>query len=227
MSKSNKIEFQRNIPSFLARLQSGAACSSDRPDPRLAANRRHAKPRSASEEAADAPVILDENGNVIDDATVNVHGDLQWEHELEDVNAIPKEILAKETSRQGMIEEPKVDGASKPGANNSDKTKKATIGTTRKRKLGRIIGINTDNHETSERDAHRAQRQSIKQLNVKDSDNDVLAKAIMAQGRSIGLAKTSTKGSMDVRKLTEGDGKIDLKKKKKAKKIKLSFDDDD
>ncbi|KAL1892821.1 hypothetical protein Cpir12675_004355 [Ceratocystis pirilliformis] len=77
------LSYTATVPPFLARLRSQApgssfSADSDGPDPILAARRRPAAAkRSASEEAEDTPLVLDENGNVVNadvaaDGTVSV-----------------------------------------------------------------------------------------------------------------------------------------------------------
>ncbi|PSR80419.1 hypothetical protein BD289DRAFT_374043 [Coniella lustricola] len=60
------LHYDQSLPPFLARLKGQhAAATADAPDPILASHRRAAKKRSASEEAEDAPLVVDDEGNVV------------------------------------------------------------------------------------------------------------------------------------------------------------------
>ncbi|KUI62324.1 hypothetical protein VP1G_09459 [Cytospora mali] len=59
------LQYDQTLPPFLARLKGQHIADSESPDPILASRRRAAKPRSASEEAEDAPLIVDDDGNVV------------------------------------------------------------------------------------------------------------------------------------------------------------------
>ncbi|PHH81411.1 hypothetical protein CDD82_843 [Ophiocordyceps australis] len=56
------LSYSSSLPPFLARLQAQAA-GAQGPDALAAARRRSGKPRSESEEAEDAPLVVDEHGN--------------------------------------------------------------------------------------------------------------------------------------------------------------------
>ncbi|KXJ97639.1 hypothetical protein Micbo1qcDRAFT_156591, partial [Microdochium bolleyi] len=66
---ARNLTYDGTLPPFLARLHGQHSAASDRdggPDPMLAARRRPGgKKRSASEEAEDAPLVVDEQGNVV------------------------------------------------------------------------------------------------------------------------------------------------------------------
>ncbi|KAI1206614.1 uncharacterized protein F4807DRAFT_438686 [Annulohypoxylon truncatum] len=119
---SKNLSYSTDLPPFLAKLrgQQDQQRNSDTPDPILAARRRAARPRSASEEAEDAPLVVDEAGNAI---------------------AFPSADAPAEASDGGAV-----DGA---GAGDQEKNEKdgqkerekvAAIGAPKKRKVGRVVG---------------------------------------------------------------------------------------
>ncbi|RYP02030.1 hypothetical protein DL764_005980 [Monosporascus ibericus] len=132
---SKNLTYDTTLPPFLARLRGQQQqYSEDGPDPTLAARRRpQGKPRSASEEAEDAPVVVDERGNVVQlrgGAVVDDDGDAGIgrkeggpEVEKEDGDAAEKQQLEEEEK-----------------ARKRDAEKVAGIGAGRKRKVGRIVG---------------------------------------------------------------------------------------
>ncbi|KAK4448966.1 hypothetical protein QBC34DRAFT_406434 [Podospora aff. communis PSN243] len=73
------LQYNSSLPPFLARLRGETAPSEfDGPDPILAGRRRPAKPRSGSAEAEDAPVVVDERGEVVD-VKVGLDGEVKGE----------------------------------------------------------------------------------------------------------------------------------------------------
>ncbi|KAI0834506.1 hypothetical protein F5Y06DRAFT_156098 [Hypoxylon sp. FL0890] len=118
------LSYSSDLPPFLARLrgQHQQQRDSDSPDPILAARRRAARPRSASEEAEDAPLVVDENGNTVtflsgadEDVPVETkHGDVD----------------SKDDSQKDR-----------------EKEKIAGIGASKKRKVGRVVGGGEDEEE--------------------------------------------------------------------------------
>ncbi|TWU76137.1 hypothetical protein ED733_007959 [Metarhizium rileyi] len=112
---SKNLSYSSSLPPFLARLHAQSAGSTG-PDPLLAAHKRPTKKRSGSEEAEDAPLVVDEHGNTVD-------------LRLDEDGAIDKT-------------EDKSDGdevrGSRPDEKRDSKVK-ASIGA-RKRKAGRVIG---------------------------------------------------------------------------------------
>lgn len=111
---SKNLSYDNSAPPFLAALRAQAAGATG-PDPLLAAQRRSAKKRSSSEEAEDVPLVVDEDGNV-----VNV-----------------------EVDKDGTVKEP-ANHDSDPSAGKESSVKeqpesKAAIGG-RKRKVGKVIG---------------------------------------------------------------------------------------
>ncbi|KAJ2905914.1 hypothetical protein MKZ38_003702 [Zalerion maritima] len=205
MPKQQPLEFNRRIPAFLQQMQNAQASQYDQPNPQLTSNRRHGKPRSKSEDAEDAPLVLDHEGNVVEGASVDVHG------EVVSLNVAGAEGSSTATGwgTKGKTDEGK-NGQSqqdKEGEEDGKREKVASIGNVRKRKAGRVIG------GEAEDDA--------------DLADDPLAKAIItAQGRSTVLGKDASKLAMEEGK-SKKTGEKAKKKKKRAKKIKLSFEEDE
>ncbi|KAF4977951.1 hypothetical protein FZEAL_5599 [Fusarium zealandicum] len=115
---SKNLSYDNSAPPFLAALRAQAAGATG-PDPLLAAQRRSAKKRSSSEEAEDAPLVVDEEGNVVnlevdDDGIVKDSAD----HSSDAAVAVVKEATTEAES-------------------------KTAIGG-RKRKVGKVIGEAAD-----------------------------------------------------------------------------------
>lgn len=171
---SKNLSYSSDLPPFLARLQaqtsgSGAASASDGPNPILSNQRRSGKKRSASEEAEDAPTVVDEQGNTV---AVEIGRD--------------GTVKAREPpAGEGDEEESRNEG--KDGK--KDGEVKSVVGG-RRRKAGRVIGDAAEEGADGE------------------------------ESRTAGgsVAKTDEKPSAANR---------ESKPKKKAKKIKLSFDEDE
>ncbi|KAL6894796.1 hypothetical protein GGI43DRAFT_132544 [Trichoderma evansii] len=170
---SKNLSYSSSLPPFLAALRTQASGASG-PDPILSAQRRGGKKRSSSEEAEDAPLIVDEEGNMVGDVKVNKDGTV--------------EELPNDNSHDG----PK-DGGAETAQSKTNKsepeTTKASIGG-RKRKVGKVVGENAENSEPETSAADK------KSEPVKKDQKD----AEQATNR---------------------------KPKKKAKKIKLSFDEEE
>ncbi|KAK2605747.1 hypothetical protein N8I77_008562 [Diaporthe amygdali] len=191
---SNKItgknlHYDQTLPPFLARLKGQHAADADSPDPILASRRRQAKPRSASEDAEDAPLIVDDDGNVVAGVEVAADGT---------VNANPEEAGAggEDGDSKGADGDKDAGVEGKEGASAGRGDKVATIGGSKKRKVGKVVGADVDDDEGQE--------------------NQGLAKE----------EKASVKGQ-DKKAAADDKTKAPAKAKKKAKKIKLSFGDDD
>jgi hypothetical protein len=166
---SNKItgknlHYDQSLPPFLARLKGQHAADSDSPDPILASRRRQAKPRSASQDAEDAPLIVDDDGNVLAGVEVAADGTVTANQE--------------DGPGAGGNEDSTETGGSKDGVADRPEDKVAMIGGSKKRKLGKVVGADAE-------------------------------------------------GGKQDRAATEDKTKGPAKAKKKAKKIKLSFGDDD
>ncbi|KAI8960395.1 hypothetical protein F5Y11DRAFT_349530 [Daldinia sp. FL1419] len=173
---SKNLAYSSDLPPFLARLrgQQQQQRDSDSPDPILAARRRAARPRSASEEAEDAPLVVDEAGNAV---------------------AFP---TGADTDRPVDVENRGAEnrnGASVEEVREREREKVAGIGAGKKRKVGRVVG-GTDEEEPNPPG------------NAKIREKEVSSPT-----------KTSNKSAIDARETTK-------QTKKKAKKIKLNFNDD-
>ncbi|KAF3005285.1 hypothetical protein E8E14_007991 [Neopestalotiopsis sp. 37M] len=182
---SKNLSYDQSLPPFLARLRGQQVLDAQSPDPNLAARRRAAKVRSASEEAEDAPVVVDEDGNVVQLKA----GELGDEDEDNGENG-------KNADGTTTVDKKKDDPAAAP-----EKEKAAGIGAAKKRKVGRVIGGDDDEEEGVDAAIAKAVKMTKK---LADEPAKEPAKTIDAN-------KSSGKGD----------------KKKKAKKIKLSFGDDD
>ncbi|KAI1456684.1 hypothetical protein F4805DRAFT_216630 [Annulohypoxylon moriforme] len=157
---SKNLSYSNDLPPFLAKLrgQQEHHRNSDSPDPILAARRRAARPRSASEEAEDAPLVVDEAGNTI---------------------AFPSAADAQKTI-DGVI-----DGKDGGGADNGDKDengkerereKVAGIGASKKRKVGRVVGGDeeeepTDTNANAPPKTRTEKENSSKSKDKKDTKN--------------------------------------------------------
>ncbi|XEV00256.1 hypothetical protein FSHL1_005543 [Fusarium sambucinum] len=113
---SKNLSYDNAAPPFLAALRAQAAGATG-PDPLLAAQRRSAKKRSSSEEAEDVPLVVDEDGNVVN---------------LE----VDKDGVVKDTGDHDA-EPTAVKEATK------ESESKAAIGG-RKRKVGKVVGNDSD-----------------------------------------------------------------------------------
>ncbi|KAI2630423.1 hypothetical protein GGS21DRAFT_524134 [Xylaria nigripes] len=202
---SKNLTYDNSLPPFLARLH-GQRTAQTGPDPILASHRRPGQKRSASEEAEDAPLVVDEDGNAVDLSTGP-------DGEAEAVEA------------RGKVEEQAelpTEGDSAAEAQETQKEKVAGIGATRKRKVGRVIGEERSDDEES---AKRGRRNA-------DNDKARIAKASADVRRLLGedAASDGSKGAKvkdDSGRKSEGGSRVKSAKKKTAKKIKLSFGDND
>ena len=120
---SKNLSYNAALPPFLARLQAQASGDSG-PNPQSAAQRRSGKKRSASEDAEDAPLVVDEEGNVVD-LQVDKDGTVEQ----------PEDGGGKDESADADVAEAKTTKADTDG--------KAAIGG-RKRKTGKIVGDSLD-----------------------------------------------------------------------------------
>ncbi|KAJ4413465.1 hypothetical protein N0V82_008539 [Gnomoniopsis sp. IMI 355080] len=170
---SKNLSYDDSLPPFLARLRNQHAASSVEPDPILASRRRAAKPRSASEEAEDGPLVVDEEGVTVSGVTVGKDGEV--------VTAEKEEGGSEGGEREMEVEVEK-----------RKEEKVAAIGGGRKRKVGKVVGANEEEEEEEEGSAKAASKKVEANKAKKDYKNKELPKG-----------------------------------KKKAKKIKLSFGDED
>ncbi|KAI1263915.1 hypothetical protein F5Y18DRAFT_91167 [Xylariaceae sp. FL1019] len=122
---SKNLHYDTTLPPFLARMK-GEQSSRTGPDPILASHRRPGQKRSASEEAEDAPLVVDEEGNIVDlpDQTDALKSETKEEHNEEE---------DKDTEKAGE--------------------RVAGIGGAKKRKAGRVIGEETKSQEEKDKDA--------------------------------------------------------------------------
>ncbi|KAM0342972.1 hypothetical protein ACHAPU_009002 [Fusarium lateritium] len=133
---SKNLSYDNAAPPFLAALRAQAAGARG-PDPILAAQRRSAKKRSSSEEAEDAPLVVDEDGNVVS---------------LE----IDKDGVVKDSGDQ-ELEPVEVKEAAK------ESESKAAIGG-RKRKVGKVVGDAADETKTEGVEEDKKKEPSEKEL---------------------------------------------------------------
>lgn len=144
---SKNLQYNQNLPPFLARLRGQNASETDRdgPDPILAARRRPVKPRSGSAEAEDAPLVVDEHGNAVD-VTIGADGNVE-----------EKESAPAGTEEKGEEVKPADAGV-------ASGEKLASIGDQRKkRKIGKVIGAGADDEDGEEKGGlHRAQEGKAK-----------------------------------------------------------------
>ncbi|KAK0704431.1 hypothetical protein B0H67DRAFT_603603 [Lasiosphaeris hirsuta] len=180
MSKisAKNLHYSTALPPFLARLRGEHASPRDGPDPMLAGRRRPTKPRSGSAEAEDAPMVVDERGEVVGGWAVQGDGSLAEVAETK--AAVGEEEGAAEKGEEGRRE---TEEAGKEGKEGEKVV--VGVGGNRKRKVGRVIGGDED-------------------------EADSRAEAVTKGDDKEKSAPAKTKGS-----------------KKKAKKVKLSFGDDE
>ena len=175
------LHYDTTLPPFLARLRGQAASggAGDGPDPLLVRNRRHAKPRSGSAEAEDAPLVVDGDGNVVQGLSVGADGAVTEGDTSRGVGE--QTVGAEEAGKAGDA----VDEAG--GEEVKEREKIAAIGGEKKRKVGKVVGADEGEARDTRGEAGKG----------RDADGE---------GKPAAAAK---------------------KKKKAAKKIKLSFGDDD
>lgn len=163
---SKNLSYSQNIPPFLAALQAQAGSAAH--EPVSIGQKRSSKKRSASEEAEDAPLVVDEDGNV-----VNVEVDKEGG------------VVDKDGGDQG-----KDDGEAATDKNHSGhECNKRAISNWRahRQKKGRVVGEEAEQKDAGEEKSTQADK--------KAGDADAPSK--------------------------------EKKPKKKVKKVKLSFDEDD
>lgn len=194
---SNKItgknlHYDQSLPPFLARLKGQHAGDADSPDPILASRRRQAKPRSASQDAEDAPLIVDDDGNVLAGVELAADGTVTANEEAGPGAGGDGDSRKADGDKDGGLE------GKGAGARHEDKV--ATIGGSKKRKLGKVVGADAEDDE-------QGNHASAKQEKASPGGHP----------RPTANSKAATED------MTKGP----VKPKKKAKKIKLSFGDDD
>ncbi|KAJ0168442.1 hypothetical protein CTA2_5944 [Colletotrichum tanaceti] len=117
---SKNLSYDTTIPPFLRALHAQAAGNAADPDPILSKRRRAGKKRSESEEAEDAPLVVDDEGNVVD-VRVDKDGGV-------DESALKKDGEAGDDTGAGREE----------GKREAEKL--AGIGASKKRKAGKVVG---------------------------------------------------------------------------------------
>lgn len=184
---AKNLTYSQNLPPFLAALRDQVSGQAG-PDPILAARRRPVKKRSASEEAEDAPLVLDEHGDVVVGVTVGVDG-----------IAAMAAASANDTERRQPTQVAPDGQEGRLGEGVAVGT-----GTGKKRKTGKVVG-------------------------GKDEDDDEGGKKDGLQRRE----KCMPEEGSEKKNVRSAEDKVDdarhaarERKKKKTKKIKLSFEDD-
>ncbi|KAH8898979.1 hypothetical protein GQ53DRAFT_742103 [Thozetella sp. PMI_491] len=122
------LHYDSTLPPFLARMHGQVPSNSGGPDPLLARNRAYGKARSGSAEAEDAPVVLDEDGNVVSGLQVAADGTVKDVAGRKDENS--GDAAPEVAGGQGGQPETEVKEVDKLGA----------IGGARKRKVGKVVG---------------------------------------------------------------------------------------
>lgn len=133
------LHYDQTLPPFLARLRGQAGSNNDGPDPLLVRNRRHARPRTGSEEAEDGPLILDEAGNAVSGLRVGVDGAVTETEKKENAGAGGGDKEAREEKQVKGDEQ------------EQQKEKTAGIGGGKKRKVGKVIGGDEAEEEEKEK----------------------------------------------------------------------------
>ncbi len=184
------LSYNRELPPFLAALR-GEIAQREGPDPILASHRRAAKPRSGSAEAEDAPLMLDEEGNVLAGFKIGVDGVV-----IEEPEAAP--ITEPDTASAG-------DAGKEEITQQKDSAKEATglagIGATKKRKAGKVVGGDDDDADNAALAGERPEQQERRRKTV----------GIAGARDKIGAKASSTTGSSSKKKakkikLSFGDG---------------------
>ena len=222
---SKNLHYDNSLPPFLARLR-GQQAAHTGPDPILASHRRPGQKRSASEEAEDAPIVVDEAGNVIT---------------LKD--GFPEED-DKTEAQEGKDKDPQIEEDGDFNQAGREKETVAGIGGSRKRKVGRVIGEQQSDDDdddddgsgntkprprprpkkngTAEEDAARISKASEDVRRLMSQDSDASAKQSAAASKAANASTEKSKEAAPQQQKT-----VKSAKKKTAKKIKLSFGDDD
>ncbi|KAK3902939.1 hypothetical protein C8A05DRAFT_33325 [Staphylotrichum tortipilum] len=154
---AKNLQYNQNLPPFLARLRGGQS-DRDGPDPILAAHRRPVKKRSASTEAEDAPLVVDEHGHALGGVSVAADG-----------TVTEKEISGDVTEETGG-EKKEVEG-NESAAGVGQGGKLAGIGEMRKkRKIGRVVGAGADDEEEAGKPAKGGEKNKTTAQDAKDKD---------------------------------------------------------
>jgi hypothetical protein len=206
---AKNLHYDDSLPPFLARLR-GQQAGHSGPDPILALHRRPGQKRTASEEAEDAPLVVDEEGNVV-----------QLEDELEKGQQAEKE--ADRTSRRDDEQE---EGEGEDDlAQRKEKERVAGIGASRKRKVGRVVGEQSDEDKDTKAKAKKRNTEKDDAARVAKASADV-RRLLNEDEASANIPTPKPYRSGKEQNTQDGPQKIKSAKKKAAKKIKLSFGDD-
>lgn len=183
------LSYDQTLPPFLARLRGQQTSNSQSPDPILAARRRPGHVRSASEEAEDAPVVVDEEGNVV---------------QLEAGQSVEDGIdVARGTSKTEHGENK--DGSADDTKEEREKEKVAGIGAAKKRKVGRIIGGGDDDDDAAAEDGSNGIDAAIaKAVKTVDKLTNELPRERPKQNSSLSSGKSAKKKAKKI-KLSFGD----------------------
>ncbi len=220
MSKfnANNLSYSKNLPPFLAALHGQYSDQrGDGPDPILAAQRRAVKVRSASEEVEDAPLVLDDHGDVVAGVAISKDGSAT-------LTALETgaEVLEDAAPQQEERRNEPVDGV-------------ADIGLGKKKKrAGKVVGGTGDVSDKGGKDKGVADARQPKRKWQMDDDGEPQTghKHTSTHDGSRRAAMTNPRHGphWPGRSSSSGESKAlgaPSKKKKKAKKIQLSFEDDD
>ncbi|KAH7041232.1 uncharacterized protein B0I36DRAFT_344851 [Microdochium trichocladiopsis] len=216
---ARNLTYDGTLPPFLARLH-GQHASSQREggaDPMLAARRRPGvKKRSASEEAEDAPVVVDEHGNVVSLAGVSAadaDGGEASDVEGEDGAGRKGGSGEGEGAEEGGKDKGSKDSQGSAAGELGKREKVAGIGgVVKKRKVGRVVtGDDEDDGHKEEEGRTPLRTKPTKQ----------------AKGESTAGGSNGNTGKTAPTTATGPSASASTKPKKKAKKIKLSFGDDE
>lgn len=138
--KNGNLAYNPNIPSFLANLQNQVAGHDA--GPARSTNRRLGKTRSASEEAEDAPVIVDEDGNATT-LTMDKSGNIATEE--------GEKTTAEKSSEKE--EDGQEDGAQTKTA--AKATSATSIGGRKKRTAKMVAGDDEDDEDGTEKEKEK------------------------------------------------------------------------
>ncbi|EJT76803.1 hypothetical protein GGTG_06717 [Gaeumannomyces tritici R3-111a-1] len=198
---ASNLSYDQNLPPFLARLRGQHPSSySEGPDPILAGRRRAVKKRSGSEEAEDAPVVVDERGDVVSDVRVGLDGS----------------AVRTVAGQEGVEVGPSKAGEGQPKEGEEEEEEAAGAKRKRKAAVGRVIGGGEEEEGGGDEDGRGESRGKKKKPT--DGADPKQKQQSTAAAPPAGAAAAAAGG-----KQAGGAGK---EKKKKAKKIKLSFGDD-
>ncbi|RDA93509.1 hypothetical protein CP533_3962 [Ophiocordyceps camponoti-saundersi (nom. inval.)] len=124
---SSKLRYDAALPPFLAALRAQASATESSPDPQAPSRRRVGQKRSASEEAEDGPLVVDERGHAVD---VNDSRLLDIDRQHHDATL---------SSEAGSSSSAAAAGSSTADAAAGPKREKPAVGS-RRRRTGRLVG---------------------------------------------------------------------------------------